>query len=119
MSLLENDFKKGTDWFKSFEVWIDLGYLGFEKKYKTKAIYLPQKKPTKSKNNPDPVLSDEQKIKNREISKVRIIVEHAIRGMKRYNILVHQLRAKCEKFIDRVIGVCAGLWNYKVSFHNN
>ena len=117
MALLENDFKKGIDWFKCLELWVDLGYLGFENKFKAKKIHRPHRKPRKSKNSPNPSLTEKQKLENREISKERVIVEHAIRGMKRYNILVFPLRARCDKFIDRVIGVCAGLWNFKLSFH--
>jgi hypothetical protein len=75
----------------------------------------PQKKARKSKNNPDADLTKEQKESNRKISRQRIIVEHAIRGMKRYNILVYPLRTFSENLIERVIGICAGLWNLKIS----
>src|SRR6059058_2672274 len=39
-----------------------------------------------------PQLSDEQKAANTALSRVRIFIEHAIGGMKRYNILVHGFR---------------------------
>jgi hypothetical protein len=73
-------------------------------------------KPRKSKKNPHPELSAVQKAVNKALSQVRIFVEHAIGGMKRYNILVHGFRNRKENFEDDVIGVCAGLWNLILSY---
>jgi len=42
--------------------------LGFAKDYKTLELHIPHKKPRKSKSNPTPSLSDQQKLENREIS---------------------------------------------------
>ena len=53
---------------------------------------------------------------NKALSQIRIFVEHAIGGMKRYNILVHSFRNRTEHFEDDVIGVCAGLWNLVLSY---
>ena len=50
------------------------------------------------------------------LSHIRIFIEHAIGGMKRYNILVHAFRNRLENFEDDVIGVCAGLWNFVLSY---
>jgi hypothetical protein len=50
------------------------------------------------------------------LSRVRIFIEHAIGGMKRYNILVHTFRNRIEHFEDDVIGICAGLWNLVLSY---
>ena len=61
-------------------------------------------------------LSAEQKAENKALSHVRIFVEHAIGGMKRYNILVHTFRNRIENFEDDVIGICAGLWNLVLSY---
>ena len=82
----------------------------------THPIDIPTKKPRKSKKNPTPELSAEQKAANKALSQVRIFVEHAIGGMKRYNILVHTFRNRLENFEDDVIGVCAGLWNLVLSY---
>ena len=79
-------------------------------------LTLPTKKPRKSQKNPSPALSAEQKAENTAFSQVRIFVEHAIGGMKRYNILVHTFRNRIENFEDDVIGVCAGLWNLVLSY---
>src|SRR6266700_6515835 len=61
-------------------------------------------------------LSAEQKAANKVLSQVRIFVEHAIGGMKHYNILVHAFRNRIKNFEDDVIGVCAGLWNLVLSY---
>jgi hypothetical protein len=47
---------------------------------------LPHKKPRKSKKNPCPELTSEQKQTNRRLAKTRIIVEHAIGGMKHFSV---------------------------------
>jgi hypothetical protein len=77
---------------------------------------VPVKKPRKSKKNPNPQLTDEQKETNQAISQVRIFVENAIGGIKRYNILVHRFRNHKANFEDDVIAICAGLWNFALSY---
>jgi hypothetical protein len=114
-SLLKEEFKKQKV-FKDHQVWVDLAYVGFSKYYKTKKLHLPHKKPRKTKTRPDPQLTDFQKQANKQKSQVRIVVEHAIAGMKRYRILMEKFRNKSEEFADAVIEVCAGLWNYKLTF---
>ena len=77
------------DWFTGLEVFVDLGYLGMQADYRGDQIEVPHKKPRKSKKTPNPQLSEEQKAANKTFSRVRIFVEHAIGGLKRYNILVY------------------------------
>ena len=84
--------------------------------YHIDQLDIPHKKPRKSQKNPQPELSAAQKAVNKAVSQVRIFVEHAIGGMKRYNILVHTFRNRIENFEDDVIGVCAGLWNLVLSY---
>ena len=79
-------------------------------------IAIPTKKPRKSHKNPNPLLSEEHRAAHTALSRVRIFIEHAIGGMKRYNILVHTFRNRIEHFEDDVIGVCAGLWNLVLSY---
>jgi hypothetical protein len=114
-TLLKEEFHKG-DVFEQHQVWVDLAYVGFGKYYKTKRLHLPYKKPRKSKARPDPKLTDFQKQSNKQKSQIRIAVEHAIAGMKRYKILIERFRNKSEQLADAVVEVCAGLWNYKLSF---
>ena len=47
----------------------------------------------------------------RAFSQIRIAIEHAIAGLKRYNILVHRFRNRRPLFHDDIIYICAGLWN--------
>ncbi len=101
-------------WFEDFIVWLDLGYLGTQKRYDAKAIKMPHKKPRKSKKNPTPALTEEQKAENRDISRVRVIVEQAISGLKRFNIVTHKFRNHLEGFVDTAALLAAGLWNWKL-----
>ena len=102
------------DWFEDLEVAVDLGYLGIEKDYKG-IIDIPHKKPRKTKHNPNPQLTEIQKAENKASSQIRIFVEIAISGIKRYNILVHTYRNKRKNFEDDVIAIAAGLWNLRIS----
>jgi hypothetical protein len=61
-------------------------------------------------------LREEQKAANQTLSRVRIFVEHAIGGLKRYNIVVYGFRNRKAHFEDEVIGICAGLWNLVLSY---
>lgn len=101
-------------WFEDFTLWLDLGYLGTQKTYKAEAVNMPHKKPRKSKKNPTPTLTEEQKAENREISRVRVIVEQAISGIKRFNIVIHKFRNRLDDFVDTAILLAAGLWNWKL-----
>lgn len=102
-------------WFETFKLWVDLGYLGIQKSYGALYISIPHKKPRKSKANPSPSLTDEQKEENREISRVRVVVEHAIGGMKRFAILVNKFRNRTTQFVDIAALLGAGLWNWKLT----
>ena len=113
---LKQAFPPELDWFEDIQVRVDLGYQGIQSDYRGDQIDIPTKKPRKSQKNPTPQLNDEQKAANKALSQVRIFIEHAIGGMKRYTILVHPFRNRIEHFEDDVIGVCAGLWNLVLSY---
>ena len=115
-TMLKQELPPHLDWFADMHVRVDLGYLGIQADYRSDQIAIPTKKPHKSKKNPSPELSAEQKAENTALSQVRIFVEHAIGGMMRYNILVHTFRNRIENFEDDVIGICAGLWNLVLSY---
>lgn len=114
--MLKEEFSPDLDWFADMSVLADLGYLGLRSDYEGDDIELPHKKPRKSKKNPNPQLTDEQKAENKALSQVRIFVENAIGGIKRYNILVHRFRNHRENFQDDVIAISAGLWNFSLSY---
>ncbi len=113
--MLKEEFSPEEEWFTNFQVWVDLGYMGIAKDYCGENIFIPHKKPRKSKKKPVIELTNAQKIENRALSKVRIFVENAIGGIKRYNILVHRFRNHKTNFDDDVIGICAGLWNFSIA----
>ena len=113
--MLKKEFPPEKDWFSDFQIWVDLGYLGIAKDYHGENIFIPHKKPRKSKKRPERFLSNEQKAENRALSQIRIFVENAIGGIKRYNILVHRFRNHKTNFDDEVIGICAGLWNFSLA----
>lgn len=113
--MLKKEFSPEEAWFSGFQVWVDLGYLGIVKDYHGENIFIPHKKPRKSKKKPETFLTDEQKAENRALSQTRIFVENAIGGIKRYNILVHRFRNHKTNFDDDVIGICAALWNFSLA----
>ncbi len=115
-SMLKHEFPPELDWFTDIQVGVDLGYQGIQSDYRGEQIAIPTKKPRKSTKNPAPQLTEEQKAANKAVSQVRIFIEHAIGGMKRYNILVHVFRNRKADFEDDAVGICAGLWNFALSY---
>jgi hypothetical protein len=105
-SLLKTFFPADKQWFKKFTVRLDLGFLGFGKDYVCKKYFLPIKKPKGQE------LTDDQHEANKKQASERILVEHAIGGLKRYRILSDRLRMHDLKRYDDLLGVCAGLWNF-------
>jgi len=83
-TMLKQEFPPEVDWFADLQVRVDLGYLGIKSDYRGDQIDIPTKKPRKSQKHPNPQLSDEQRAANTAVSRVRIFIEHAIGGMKRY-----------------------------------
>jgi len=114
-TMLKNEFSPEEPWFENINALLDLGYQGIQKDYIGDKIRIPHKKPRKSKNCQNPELTDEQKEKNRVLSRVRILVENAIGGIKRFNILNHIFRNKKKNFDDDVIVLCSGLWNMAIT----
>jgi hypothetical protein len=114
-TLMKSAFKPGLKWFKKVSIWLDLGFLGADKDYPEAKIHLPHKKPRKSKKNPDAALTPEQKEQNRKQAATRVVVEHAIGGMKSFHCLVHRIRNHLDTFIDGFFSLSAGLWNHKIS----
>jgi len=84
--------------------------------YRSERIAIPTKKPRKSNKPPNPQWSAEQKAAHTALRQVRSFVAHAIGGMKRYTILVHVCRNRKADFEDDAVGICAGLWNFALSY---
>lgn len=108
--ILKLEFPPEEEWFKNFKVRVDLGYLGIDKEYVCKELSLPHKKPRKQE------LTMLQKLENRIFARERVKVEHAIGGMKRYRSLSDRLRLHDLGLYDDLLEVCAGLWNFQLSY---
>jgi len=113
--IFKKEFNPNFNWFSTFNILIDLGYIGFEKYYQANSILIPHKKPKKSKNNPAPELTKIQKDENKEMSKKRVIVENVIGGMKRYRSLIERFRNHISYVKDITILIASGVWNFNVA----
>lgn len=83
----------------------DTGFVGIDKQHSNTLI--PKKKPRGGE------LTDDDKAMNRLISSVRIGVEHAIGGMKRFRSVSEIYRNK-KGWDDKLVNVAAGLWNFHI-----
>ena len=110
--MLKNEFPVSSDIFKNNSISVDLGYYGIDKDYQAKNINIPFKKDKKSKLNPNPKLSEKQKLFNKKLSSFRVLIENSISGVKRYSILTQRFRNKNLYFNDLVMLLGCGLWNY-------
>lgn len=86
------------------DIFVDTGLQGAQLKHKR--TFIPHKR---TKNKP---LTEEQKQWNRLISSIRVPVEHAIGGIKRYQAVTQTFRNKKQELADTFILLAAGLWNY-------
>ena len=87
-------------------LWVDNGFLGIDKQIKQGVTVMMPKK--KSKNKP---LTPEQKEENKVISGLRIVVENAIGGIKRFGAL-SQIYRNRKGQDDKFIFLATGLWNF-------
>ncbi|NEP84982.1 MAG: transposase [Okeania sp. SIO3B3] len=86
----------------------DTGFQGFN--LQDISIVQPKKKPRGGK------LTEEEKLTNREISKVRVRIEHIIRSVKIYGIVKDKFRNWLKGFKDQVMEIACGLHNFKLQF---
>lgn len=88
--------------------WLDTGFQGVKKDHPNSLI--PKKK---TRGHP---LTEEDKQENKLISSFRVIIEHAIGGMKRYQSMQHPYRNRKPRLDDLFSLLSAGLWNYHLAF---
>lgn len=110
--MLKAEFSPEHPWFETIQALLDSGYQGICSDFVGERIEIPHKKPRKSKKKPETSLTPEQKAENQQLSRIRTLVENAIAGLKRFNILVHDFRNHRPQMDDEVIAICAGLWNF-------
>ncbi len=86
-------------------LWVDTGFQGIQKTVnKGISVMMPKKK---SRKKP---LTDKQKEENKTISSIRIVVENALAGIKRFNSL-HQVYRNRKGQDDSMMMLASGLWN--------
>jgi hypothetical protein len=85
----------------------DTGFQGYRPAGVT--ILQPKKKPRKGE------LTADEKVFNRAVSSVRIVVEHALGGVKRCQIVAVKFRNRVANFVDDVMETACGLHNFRVS----
>ena len=113
--MLKSEFPAEEPWFTNNEVHLDLGYQGVQTAYQGENICIPHKKPRKSKHKTNPQLTLQQKRENQALAKLRVPIEHAIGGIKRFRSLVTPYRNHRDGFEDDLIAISAGLWNFWLS----
>ena len=108
-SLLKEEFNPDLNWFEGYQIRVDLGYQGFLNEYPKAELYIPTKKPRGGQ------LTLEQIENNKKLASERIYVEHSIGGIKRFDILSTPCRIHDFDIYDKMLGVCAGLWNFNIT----
>ena len=73
-------------------------------------IVQPKKKP------PGGELTPLEKAANRAISSIRIRIEHAIDGVKRYRIVKDKIRLLKDGIRDTIMETCCGLHNFRLQY---
>jgi hypothetical protein len=113
--MFKKEFDTSLNWFSTFNIIVDLGYLGFDSDFETNNFEIPHKKSRKSKKNPHPLgLTEDQKEQNRKMSGERVIVENSIGGMKRFRCISDRYRNHIKNLKDLFILLSAGLWNFNI-----
>lgn len=88
-------------------LWLDTGFQGVQKQHSNTLI--------SKKKSRDAPLTEQERGENKTISSFRVIAEHAIGGMKRYNCLQPPYRNRKIFVDDQLALLSAGLWNYHLS----
>ena len=86
----------------------DKGFQGFFLNGVT--IFQPKKTPRGGELTPP------EKETNRRISSIRIRIEHAIGGVKRYRIVKDKIRLLKDGIRDAVMETCCGLHNFRLQY---
>jgi DDE superfamily endonuclease len=86
----------------------DMGFQGFILTGIT--IVQPQKTPRGGELTPP------EKATNRAISSIRIRIEHAIGGVKRYRMVKDKRRLWKDSIRDTIMETCCGLHNFRLQF---
>lgn len=91
---------------KSLRLLQDLGFQAYEPD--GVEVVIPTKKPRKKE------LTADQKAANREKSRERVVVEHAIGGLKIWRIVKETIRSWSHRLRDQVMYLACGLHNFRL-----
>ena len=108
-SLFKDEFDPKTI-PKDISLWMDKGFVGVERDFPGATVVMPKKKPKGRE------LTPYEREQNRIISGIRILSEHAIGGIKRLRIIADEFRNKSDQFMDKVMYLACGLWNYQLEY---
>lgn len=86
--------------------WTDSGFQGLHTDYPQCPVIQPQKKPRGQE------LNELDRWCNALRARIRIVVEHAIGGVKRFGAIAQIYRNRGAEFEDRLTLVACGLWNW-------
>lgn len=115
MSQFRTNFKPGQKWFEALECIVDLGYLGFDKDFPGCEVHIPKRKlPRRGKNlhkTDEELFPQAFKEHNKRVSQLRVWVEHAIGGIKRFYCMTQRWRNRIPAFQDQAILIASGIWN--------
>ena len=89
--------------------WTDAGFQGLRTDYPQCPVIQPQKKP------PGKELNVLDRWCNTLRARIRIVVEHAIGGVKRFGAVAQIYRNRGADFEDRLTLVACGLWNWHLA----
>ena len=90
------------------KLWKDVGFQGYEPE--GVETFQPKKKPRGGE------LTAEERAQNRDVSRVRIRVEHAIGGTKVFHIVRDVYRNRRRHFEDLVMETACGLHNFRLDY---
>jgi hypothetical protein len=90
---------------EGLRLWVDRGFQGIEQAAPHLVVFQPRKKPRGGR------LPQWAHALNRLTSKVRVLAEHAIGGVKRLRCLTDVYRNRRKALEDRLMMVGCGLWN--------
>jgi hypothetical protein len=90
---------------KKVKTYLDLGFKGITRDYSLRVL-MPFRKPRTRD------LTAKQKSYNKKVSRIRVIGENALAGVKRLRCVSDVCRNKSEELKDHLMWLACGLWNF-------
>jgi len=88
---------------------LDLGFKGYQAQFPNHRISMPAKKPRIRE------LCKTKQEQNKKKASIRVLVEHAIGGVKRFRITTDVFRNRADGADDKAMLISCGLWNYHLA----